>query len=202
MPKVEKVSRKNPVLITDLTLRDGHQSLFATRMRTEDMEPVAAEIEKAGFWSVEMWGGATFDVATRFLNEDPWERISRLRKLMPKSRFQMLLRGQNLVGYRHYADDVVRAFVHYAAETGIDVFRVFDAVNDERNFEAAFRAIRECGKHIQGSLSYSLTQQKLGGPVYNIDYFVNKARAIQQMGADSFCIKDMAGLIAPDDAYG
>ncbi|MDO8472512.1 MAG: pyruvate carboxylase subunit B [Dehalococcoidia bacterium] len=194
-------TRKNPVLITDLTLRDGHQSLFATRMRTEDMEPIAADIEKAGFWSVEMWGGATFDVTTRFLNEDPWERIRRLRKLMPKSRFQMLLRGQNLVGYRHYADDVVKAFVHHAAETGIDVFRVFDAVNDERNFETAFKAIKESGKHIQGTLCYSLTQQKLGGPIYNVDYFVNKALVIQDMGADSFCIKDMAGLIAPDDAY-
>ena len=196
-----KEAQKNPVLITDLTLRDGHQSLFATRMRTEDMEPIAAEIEKAGFWSVEMWGGATFDVTTRFLNEDPWERIRRLRKLMPKSRFQMLLREQNLVGYRHYADDVVRAFVHHSAETGIDVFRVFDAVNDERNFEASFKAIKECGKHAQGALSYSLTQQKLGGPVYNIDYYVNKARVLQDMGADSFCLKDMAGLIAPDDAY-
>lgn len=196
-----KEAQKNPVLITDLTLRDGHQSLFATRMRTEDMEPIAAELEKAGFWSVEMWGGATFDVPTRFLNEDPWERIRRLRKLMPKSRFQMLLRGQNLVGYRHYADDVVKAFVHHCAETGIDVFRVFDAVNDERNFEASFKAIKECGKHAQGALSYSLTQQKLGGPVYNIDYYVNKARVLQDMGADSFCLKDMAGLIAPDDAY-
>jgi len=201
MQKHERTGHKNPVLITDLTLRDGHQSLFATRMRTEDMELVAAEIEKAGFWSVEMWGGATFDVTTRFLNEDPWERIRRLRKLMPRSRFQMLLRGQNLVGYRHYADDVVKAFVHHAAETGIDVFRVFDAVNDERNFEAAFKAIKESGKHIQGALSYSLTQQKLGGPVYNIDYFVKKALIIQEMGADSFCVKDMAGLIAPDDAY-
>lgn len=201
MQKQEKEAKKNPVLVTDLTLRDGHQSLFATRMRTEDMEPIAAEIEKAGYWSVEMWGGATFDVATRFLNEDPWDRIRRLRKLMPKSRFQMLLRGQNLVGYRHYADDVVKAFVHHAAETGIDVFRVFDAVNDERNFEAAFKAIKEAGKHIQGTLSYSLTEQKLGGPVYNIDYYVKKAQIIQDMGADSFCIKDMAGLIAPDDAY-
>jgi len=196
-----KEAQKNPVLITDLTLRDGHQSLFATRLRTEDMEPIAVEIEKAGFWSVEMWGGATFDVTTRFLNEDPWERIRRLRKLMPNSRFQMLLRGQNLVGYRHYADDVVKAFVHHSAETGIDVFRVFDAVNDERNFEASFKAIKECGKHVQGALSYSLTQQKLGGPVYNIDYYVNKARVLQDMGADSFCLKDMAGLIAPDDAY-
>jgi len=196
-----KGSGKNPLKITDLTLRDGHQSLFATRMRTADMEPIAPEMNKAGFWSMEVWGGATFDVMTRFLNEDPWERIRILKKLMPNTRLQMLLRGQNLVGYRNYADDVVTAFVHHAADCGIDVFRVFDAVNDERNFITAFKAIKDKKKHIQGSLSYSLTEPKLGGPVYNIDYFVKKALIIQDMGADSFCIKDMAGLIAPDDAY-
>lgn len=192
---------KNPVKITDLTFRDGHQSLFATRVRTEDLVAIAPEMDKAGFWSMEMWGGATLDVMTRFLNEDPWERIRLLKKLMPHTRLQMLLRGQNLVGYRHYADDVVRAFVHHAADCGIDVFRVFDAVNDIRNFEAAFKAIKEKGKHIQGSLSYSLTEPKLGGPIYTVDYYVKKALQIQDMGADSFCIKDMAGLIAPDDAY-
>jgi pyruvate carboxylase subunit B len=196
-----KGSGKNPLKITDLTLRDGHQSLFATRMRTADMEPIAPEMNKAGFWSMEVWGGATFDVMTRFLNEDPWERIRILKKLMPDTRLQMLLRGQNLVGYRNYADDIVTAFVHHAADCGIDVFRVFDAVNDERNFITAFKAIKDKKKHIQGSLSYSLTEPKLGGPVYNIDYFVNKALIIQDMGADSLCIKDMAGLIAPDDAY-
>ncbi|MBI2854662.1 MAG: pyruvate carboxylase subunit B [Chloroflexi bacterium] len=194
-------ARKNPVKIIDLTLRDGHQSLFATRMRTEDMEPIAADMDKLGFWAMEVWGGATFDVATRYLNEDPWDRVRRLKKLMPNTRLQMLLRGQNLVGYRNYADDVVQAFVHHSAEVGIDVFRIFDAVNDERNFEAAFKAVKETGKHIQGTLCYSLTEQKLGGPVYNIDYFVKKALIIQEMGADSLCIKDMAGLIAPDDAY-
>jgi pyruvate carboxylase subunit B len=194
-------SGKNPLKITDLTLRDGHQSLFATRMRTADMEPIAPEMNKAGFWSMEVWGGATFDVMTRFLNEDPWERIRILKKLMPDTRLQMLLRGQNLVGYRNYADDVVTAFVHHAADCGIDIFRVFDAVNDERNFITAFKAIKDKKKHIQGSLSYSLTEPKLGGPVYNIDYFVNKALIIQEMGADSLCIKDMAGLISPDDAY-
>ena len=196
-----KASKKNPLKITDLTLRDGHQSLFATRMRTADMEPIAPEMNKVGFWSMEVWGGATFDVMTRFLNEDPWERIRILKKLMPDTRLQMLLRGQNLVGYRNYADDVVTAFVHHAADCGIDVFRVFDAVNDERNFITAFKAIKDKKKHIQGTISYSLTEPKLGGHIYNIDYFVKKALIIQDMGADSLCIKDMAGLIAPDDAY-
>ncbi len=191
---------KNVVKITDLTFRDGHQSLLATRVRTKDLEAIAPEMDKAGFWSMEIWGGATFDVMTRFLNEDPWKRIRILKKLMPHTKLQMLLRGQNLVGYRNYADDVVTAFVHHAADCGIDVFRVFDAVNDERNFETAFKAIKDSGKHIQGALCYSLTEQKLGGPVYNIDYYVNKALIIQDMGADSLCIKDMAGLIAPDDA--
>ena len=199
MSPVEK--NKNPLKITDLTFRDGHQSLFATRVRTADLEAIAPEMNKAGFWSMEMWGGATFDVMTRFLNEDPWERIRILKKLMPDTKLQMLLRGQNLVGYRNYADDVVTAFIHHAADCGIDVFRVFDAVNDERNFQTAFKAIKDKGKHIQGTLSYSLTEPKLGGPIYNIDYYVNKALAIQDMGADSLCIKDMAGLIAPDDAY-
>jgi pyruvate carboxylase subunit B len=196
-----KGNGKNPLKITDLTFRDGHQSLFATRGRTADLEPIAPEMNKAGFWSMEVWGGATFDVMTRFLNEDPWERVRILKKLMPDTKLQMLLRGQNLVGYRHYADDVVKAFCHHSADCGIDVFRVFDAVNDERNFITAFKAIKDKKKHIQGCLSYSLTEPKLGGPVYNIDYFVKKAVIIQDMGADSFCIKDMAGLISPDDAY-
>jgi len=192
---------KNPLKITDVTFRDGHQSSLATRMRTGDMEGIAEEMNKAGFYSMEVWGGATFDVPTRFLNEDPWERPRILKRLMPDTPLQMLLRGQNLVGYRHYADDVVTAFVYHAAEVGIDIFRVFDAVNDERNFETCLKAIKECGKHAQLSLCYSLTESKLGGPVYNIDYYVNKALILQDMGADSLCIKDMAGLIAPDDAY-
>lgn len=187
--------------ITDLTLRDGHQSLFATRMRTDDILALAPEMDRVGFWSLEVWGGATFDVMTRFLNEDPWDRIRQLRRLMPNSRLQMLLRGQNLVGYRNYADDVVEAFVHHAADCGIDVFRVFDALNDERNFITAFRAIRATGKHIQGAISYSVTEPRLGGPVFTIEYFVGKARAIADMGADSLCIKDMAGLLAPQDAF-
>jgi len=192
---------KNPLKITDVTLRDGHQSTLATRMRTEDMEGIAEEMNKAGFYSMEVWGGATFDVPTRFLNEDPWERPRILKRLMPDTPLQMLLRGQNLVGYRNYPDDVVTAFVYHAAEVGIDIFRVFDAVNDERNFETCLEAIKECGKHAQLSLCYSLTEPKLGGPVYNIDYYVNKALILQDMGADSLCIKDMAGLISPDDAY-
>jgi len=191
----------NPLKITDVTFRDGHQSSLATRMRTEDMEEIAEEMNKAGFYSMEVWGGATFDVATRFLNEDPWERPRILKRLMPTTPLQMLLRGQNLVGYRHYADDVVTAFVHHAAEVGIDIFRVFDALNDERNFETSLKAIKECGKHAQLSLCYSLTEQKMGGPVFNLDYYINKALILQDMGADSLCIKDMAGLIAPDDAY-
>ncbi|GAJ00099.1 unnamed protein product, partial [marine sediment metagenome] len=161
---------RNRLKITDTTFRDGHQSSLATRMRTEDMQPIAEEMNKAGFHSMEVWGGATFDVATRFLNEDPWERLRILKRLMPNTPLQMLLRGQNLVGYRNYADDVVTAFVHHTAGVGIDIFRVFDAVNDERNFETSLKAIKECGKHAQLSLCYSLTQPKMGGPVYNIDY--------------------------------
>jgi pyruvate carboxylase subunit B len=194
-------TKENRLKITDVTFRDGHQSSLATRMRTEDMEAIAAEMNKAGFYSMEVWGGATFDVATRFLNEDPWERPRILKKLMPDTPLQMLLRGQNLVGYRNYADDVVTAFVNHAAEVGIDIFRVFDAVNDERNFETSLKAIKECGKHAQLTLCYSLTEPKLGGPVYNVDYYVKKALILEKMGADSLCIKDMAGLIAPDDAY-
>jgi pyruvate carboxylase subunit B len=204
MPARKKQSMektRNRLKITDVTFRDGHQSSLATRMRTEDMEAIAEEMNKAGFYSMEVWGGATFDVPTRFLNEDPWDRPRILKRLMPNTPLQMLLRGQNLVGYRNYADDVVTAFVYHAAEVGIDIFRVFDAVNDERNFETSLKAIKECGKHAQLSLCYSLTEPKLGGPVYNIEYYVNKALVLQAMGADSLCIKDMAGLIAPDDAY-
>ncbi len=192
---------ENPIKFTDVTFRDGHQSTLATRMRIEDMEPIAPEMDRAGFYSLEVWGGATFDVATRYLNEDPWDRVRQLKKLMPHTPLQMLLRGQNLVGYRNYADDVVTAFVHEAAQAGIDIFRVFDAVNDERNFETAVKAVRDCGKHLQLALSYSLTESRLGGPIFNLDYFVKKALIFQEMGADSLCIKDMAGLISPDDAF-
>ena len=192
---------KNPVRITDLTLRDGHQSLFATRMTTADMLPIAAKLDDIGFYSMEVWGGATFDVTTRFLNEDPWDRVRILKEKMPKTPFQMLLRGQNLVGYRHYADDVVEAFVAKAAEVGIDIFRIFDALNDERNFITAYKAVKKAGKHIQGTLSYALTERRMGGPIFNLDYYVTKAKKLEEMGADSFCIKDMAGIISPYDAY-
>jgi len=200
MEGMDKVIKK-PIGITDTTFRDGHQSNLATRMRVEDMVPIAEELDQIGFHSVEVWGGATFDVCHRFLGEDPWERVRILKKLMPKTPFQMLLRGQNLVGYRHYADDVVEAFVEKSAEVGIDIFRVFDAVNDERNFETAFKVIKRCGKHIQGTICYSLTETRMGGPIYNIDYYLEKAKILEGMGADSLCIKDMAALIAPYDAY-
>ncbi|OPY75039.1 MAG: Methylmalonyl-CoA carboxyltransferase 5S subunit [Syntrophorhabdus sp. PtaU1.Bin153] len=195
------MAERKPLKVTDLTLRDGHQSLFATRMKTEDMLPIAEKMGKVGFYSMEVWGGATFDVMTRFLNEDPWQRVLLLKEKMPTTNLQMLLRGQNLVGYRNYADDVVDAFVQKAAEVGIDIFRVFDALNDERNFIAAFKAIKKSKKHIQGTLSYSLTESRLGGPIFNIDYYVQKAKIIEDMGADSLCIKDMAGIISPYDAY-
>jgi pyruvate carboxylase subunit B len=190
-----------PVKITDLTLRDGHQSLLATRVRTEDLLKLAPGLDSLGLWSIEVWGGATFDVMTRFLNEDPWERLRLLKQAAPSTPLQMLLRGQNLVGYRHYADDVVRAFVKQAKDAGIDVFRIFDALNDERNLETTMDAANECGAHVQAALCYSLTESKLGGPVYTVDYFVDKALTLQDMGADSICVKDMAGLISPDDAY-
>ncbi len=192
---------KNPVRITDLTLRDGHQSLFATRMTTADMLPITEKLDDIGFYSMEVWGGATFDVTTRFLNEDPWERVRILKAKMPRTKFQMLLRGQNLVGYRHYADDVVEAFVEKSAEVGIDIFRVFDALNDERNFITTYKAIKKAGKHIQGTLSYALTERRMGGPIFTLDYYVSKAKILEEMGADSFCIKDMAGIISPYDAY-
>ncbi|MGB9627542.1 MAG: pyruvate carboxylase subunit B, partial [Thermodesulfobacteriota bacterium] len=200
MEGMDKLPKK-PIKITDTTFRDGHQSTLATRMRTEDMTPIAQELDSVGFHSVEMWGGATFDVCHRFLGEDPWERVRVLKKLMPKTPFQMLLRGQNLVAYRNHPDDVVEAFVEKSAEVGIDIFRCFDAVNDERNFETAFKVIKRCGKHIQGTICYSLTERRMGGPVYNLNYYLEKAKILENMGADSLCIKDMAGLLAPYDAY-
>jgi pyruvate carboxylase subunit B len=192
---------KNPVKICDTTFRDGHQCTLATRMRTEDMEWMAPEMNQCGFYSMEVWGGATFDVPHRFLGEDPWDRPRKLKKLMPDTPLQMLLRGQNLVAYRNHPDDLVDAFVEQAAEVGIDIFRVFDAVNDERNHERAAKAIKKVGKHYQGAICYSLTQPRMGGPVYNLEYYVKKALALQNMGADSICIKDQAGLVSPYDAY-
>ena len=201
MAEKKKKTATNPLKITDTTFRDGHQSSLATRMRTEDMVPLAEAMNEIGWYCMEVWGGATFDVPTRFLGEDPWDRLRTMRKLLPDTKLMMLLRGQNIVGYRNYADDVVDEFVQYTAECGLDVFRVFDAVNDTRNFEAPFRAIKKAGKHIQGSVCYSLTQRRMGGEVYDLDFYVKKAKIIEQMGADSFCIKDMAGLISPYDAY-
>ncbi|HMA76311.1 MAG TPA: pyruvate carboxylase subunit B, partial [Candidatus Krumholzibacteriaceae bacterium] len=192
---------KRKVRITDTTFRDGHQSTLATRLRIEDMLPIAREMDEIGFHSMEVWGGATFDVAIRFLNEDPWQRLADIKKKVTKTPLQMLLRGQNLVGYRNYADDVVVKFVEEAAGAGIDIFRVFDALNDERNFETCFKAIKRSGKHIQGTISYSLTEERLGGEVFNLNYYMEKARAIEELGADSLCIKDMAGLLNPYDAY-
>jgi len=192
---------KKPLKITDTTFRDGHQSSLATRMRTEDMVPVAKELDDVGFHSVEVWGGATFDVTHRFLGEDPWERVRTLKKLMPKTPFQMLLRGQNLVAYRNHPDDLVEAFVEKSAEVGIDIFRCFDAVNDERNFETAFKVIKRMKKHIQGTICYSLTQRRMGGPVFNLGYYLQKAKILVEMGSDSLCIKDMAGILAPYDVY-
>ncbi len=192
---------ENPVKIMDLTLRDGHQSLFATRGRTEDMIPVAELMDDVGFWAVETWGGATFDTMHRFLNEDPWERLRTLKRYMKKTPFSMLLRAQNLVGYRNYADDLALAFVERTAENGMDIFRTFDALNDYRNFETVVKQIKRCGKHFQGCICYTMTEPRLGGEVYNLDYYVAKAKDLESMGADSVCIKDMAGLLAPYDAY-
>ena len=197
----DRPKAENPVKIEDLTLRDGHQSLFATRGRTEDMIPVAERMDEVGFWAVETWGGATFDTMHRFLNEDPWERIRTLKRYMKKTPFSMLLRAQNLVGYRNYADDLARAFVERTSDNGMDIFRTFDALNDYRNFETVVPVIKECGKHFQGCICYTMTEPRMGGEVYNLEYYVQKAKDLEAMGADSICIKDMAGLIAPYDAY-
>ena len=174
---------------------------MATRLRTSDMEPLAPGMDSVGFHSMEVWGGATFDSATRFLGEDPWDRLRTFKKLMPNTPLMMLLRGQSLVGYRNYADDVVQAFVKRAAEVGIDIFRVFDALNDERNLQTAAQAVRESGKHLQLAICYSITEGRLGGPIYSLDYYVERAVRFQEMGADSICIKDMAGMLAPYDAH-
>jgi len=191
----------NPIKIQDLTFRDGHQSLFATRVRTEDLLHVAELMDQVGFYSMEVWGGATFDVMHRYLGEDPWERIRVLKKHITKTPFSMLLRGQNLVGYRNYPDDIVETFVQRCCDNGIDIFRVFDALNDFRNFQTAVKIIKKNNKHFQGAICFSLTEQRMGGEIYNIEYYVSKAKQLEDMGADTICIKDMAGLIAPYDAY-
>ena len=192
----------NPVKITDTTLRDGHQSLMATRLRLEDMTPIAPAMDAVGFAAMEVWGGATFDAATRFLGEDPWERLRAFKSLIPNTPLSMLLRGQSLVGYRAYANDVVDAFVEQAAATGIDIFRVFDALNDTINLERACQAVKRSGKHLQIAICYSVTEEgRLGGQYYNLDYYLDKAKRFQALGADSICVKDMGGLLAPYDAY-
>ncbi len=192
---------KNPLKIQDNTLRDGHQSLFATRMRTEDMIPIAEKMDEAGFWAVEVWGGATFDTMHRFLDEDPWKRPKILKRYIKKTPFSMLLRGQNLVGYRNYPDDVAKAFVDKACEIGIDIFRIFDALNDLRNFQPCVERVKANGKHVQASVCYSLTERRLGGDVFNLEYFTGKCKELENMGADTICIKDMGGILSPYDAY-
>lgn len=182
---------KIKIHITETVLRDAHQSLIATRMRTEDMLPVCGQLDKAGYWSLEVWGGATFDACLRFLKEDPWERLRKLRVALPDTRLQMLLRGQNLLGYRHYSDDVVRAFVARAALNGIDVFRIFDALNDVRNLRVSIEAVKAAGKHAQGAISYTTS------PVHNIPQFVQLAIQFAELGCDSIAVKDMAGLLTP-----
>jgi len=186
MPKVK---------LTDLVLRDAHQSLFATRMVTSDMLPICDKLDKAGYFALEAWGGATFDSCIRFLNEDPWERLKSLKKKLPNTKIMMLLRGQNLLGYRHYADDVVAKFVEYAAKDGVDIFRIFDAVNDPRNFKKATEAAKKTGKHIQATISYAVT------PFHTIEKYAEFAKQLVDIGADSICIKDMAGLLKPYEGY-
>ena len=181
----------NKLALTDVVLRDAHQSLFATRLRLEDMLPIAEKLDRVGYWSLETWGGATFDACIRYLGEDPWERLRALKSAMPNTPMQMLLRGQNILGYRHYADDVVERFVERAAENGMDVFRIFDAMNDLRNFQTAVRATLNAGKHAQGAMSYTVS------PVHNLQYWLDMARGLEDLGCHSIAIKDMAGLLTP-----
>ncbi len=189
------IDNRSKLGITDVVLRDGHQSLLATRMRIEDMLPIASKLDQVGFWSLESWGGATFDACIRYLGEDPWERLRSLKKAMPNTPQQMLLRGQNLLGYRHYADDVVEKFVERAAENGVDVFRIFDAMNDMRNLKTAIAAAKGNGKHAQGTISYTVS------PVHDLNLWIELSKQIEDMGADSLCIKDMAGLLKPYVAF-
>lgn len=189
------MTASKPLRITEVVLRDAHQSILATRLRIEDMLPIASKLDQVGFWSVETWGGATFDSCIRYLGEDPWERIRQLKAAMPNTRQQMLLRGQNLLGYRHYADDVVDKFVERAALNGVDVFRVFDAMNDARNIQRALQAVKANGKHAQGTISYTTS------PVHTMDMWLDLARQLEDMGADSVAIKDMAGILNPYVAY-
>jgi oxaloacetate decarboxylase alpha subunit len=189
------MTQKNPLGITELVLRDAHQSLLATRMRIEDMLPIAGKLDQIGYWSMESWGGATFDACIRYLGEDPWERIRLLKAAMPNTPQQMLFRGQNILGYRHYADDLVEKFVERCAINGVDVFRIFDALNDLRNLETAVKATLAVGKHAQGTMSYTVSH------VHTVDLWVDMGKRIEDMGAHSICIKDMAGLLRPYVAY-
>src|SRR5690554_6728761 len=183
------MSKAKKIEVTDVILRDAHQSLIATRMRTEDMLPICDKLDQVGYWSLEVWGGATFDACVRFLKEDPWERLRQLRQALPNTRLQMLLRGQNLLGYRHYADDVVEAFVQKAADNGIDVFRVFDGLRVLHNLAPALEAVQQAGKHAQGSIGYTAS------PVHAPELFVRQALELRAMGADSIAVEDMAGLL-------
>ncbi|NLU09556.1 MAG: oxaloacetate decarboxylase subunit alpha [Tepidanaerobacter acetatoxydans] len=187
--------KERKVGITDTILRDAHQSLIATRMKTDEMLPIAEKLDQVGYYSLEMWGGATFDSCIRFLNEDPWERLRKIKQIVKKTPLQMLLRGQNLLGYHHYPDDVVEMFVKKSVENGIDIIRIFDALNDIRNLKKAIEVTKETGAHAQGTVVYTIS------PVHNNDYYVNMAKQLEEMGIDSLCIKDMAGLLAPYDAY-
>lgn len=187
--------KNQKVGITEVVLRDGHQSLLATRFTLADMLPIAKKLDQVGYWSIESWGGATFDSCIRYLNEDPWERLRALKKAMPNTRQQMLLRGQNLVGYKHYSDETVSLFIQKSAENGIDVFRVFDALNDFNNIEFALKQVKENGKHAQGAMAYTTS------PVHNLETWLDYAKKVEDSGADSFAIKDMAGILKPYDAF-
>ena len=188
-------TNNKPLAITEVVLRDAHQSILATRFRIEDMLPICSKLDDIGYWSIESWGGATFDACIRYLGEDPWERLRLLKAAMPKTPQQMLLRGQNILGYRHYADDVVDKFVERSVVNGIDVFRIFDAMNDMRNIEHAVKAVLNTNAHAQGTISYTTS------PVHTIDMWVDLGKKIEDMGAHSICIKDMAGLLKPYDAF-
>lgn len=185
----------NPVKITETALRDGHQSLIATRLKTEEILPILEKMDKVGYHSLEVWGGATFDSCLRFLNEDPWERLREIRKVVKNTKLQMLLRGQNLLGYKHYADDVVEEFIKKSVENGIDIIRVFDALNDTRNMKTSIKAIKEAGAHCQCAISYTTSK------VHTVEYFVNLSKKMEEIGADSICVKDMAGILTPYSAY-
>lgn len=185
----------NPIKITETVLRDGHQSLIATRLKTEEILPILEKMDNAGYYALEVWGGATFDACLRFLNEDPWERLREIRKRVKKTKLQMLLRGQNLLGYKHYADDVVEAFIKKSVENGIDIIRVFDALNDVRNLETSIKAIKSAGAHCQCAISYTTSR------VHTLEYYVELSKNMEKLGADSICIKDMAGILTPHSAY-